>query len=170
MKRFCVLLIIAFIVITATISCNKFEPNPIIRSWSNTIATYPMGDTALSGHFMAIDTIYFVSLNGVDCQIDSMSVEFYNGSSHIGGYDIMGFDFSPLMIHGGVDSLNIPTDTTMLYNAYFAVTDLVNNYMSSHTSIPSVRAQFYFYGTNFGGNKLFIHDGFAMGLINPFYN
>lgn len=57
----------------------------------------------------------------------------------------------------------------MLYNANFVVTDLVNNYMNSHTSIPSVRAQFYFYGTNFGGNKSFIHDGFAMGLINPYF-
>ena len=170
MKKFGLFLVVALIVITVVISCNKFEPNPIIRTWSNLIATYPMGDTVTGGYLMAIDTIYFVSLNGIDCQIDSVSVEFYNGSSHISGYDILGFDFSPLRIKGRVDSLNVPIDTTKLYNACFVVTDLVNNYMSSNTSIPSVRAQFYFYGTNLGGNKPFIHDGFAEGLINPFYH
>ncbi len=169
MKKFLLLTFVTALVLIVGVGCNTYEPNPIIRAWSNNIAVVPMTDSTTGAITFAMDTIYFVSLNNVDCEIDSLNVEYYNGSTHLTGYDVTGFDLSPLYIYGKVDSMNVPMDTTYLFNANFIITNLYNNYLKTNTNVPSIKAQFYFYGSNLGGNKFFTYDGFSEAIINPFY-
>ena len=156
------------LILMISVGCNKYEPNPVIRAWSNNIAVMPALDTTTNIVSFTIDTIKFVSLNGVDCKLDSLSIEYYNGSNHLSNYDYSGFALSPLYIYGKVDTMNVPLDTTYLFNANIPITSL-NNYFQANTNVPSVRAQFYFYGSNLGENKFFTYDGFAEGVINPYY-